>query len=126
MTAHAGLPQAAVSRVGDLAIDLGTANTLVFESGAGIVFNEPTVVAIDASEGSVLAMGDDAWAMIGRTPARIVAVRPLRRGAITDYEVTQQMIRIILRRAGVTRFTPLTVSIATTEGSLRTIPRSCT
>ena len=104
MAPHDPLPLGDVRRVGDLAIDLGTANTLVFESGAGIVFNEPTVVALDASEGTVLAMGDDAWEMIGRTPARIVAVRPLRRGAITDYEVTQQMIRVILRRAGVTRF----------------------
>ena len=90
-------------RVGDLAIDLGTANTLVFEAGRGIVFNEPTVIALDATEGVVLAMGDEAWEMIGRTPARIVAVRPLRRGAITDYAVTQQMIRVIMRRVGVTR-----------------------
>lgn len=91
-------------RVADLAIDLGTANTLVFQEGSGIVFNEPTVVAIDAPTGAVLAMGEEAWAMIGRTPAKIVAIRPLRRGAITDYEVTQQMIRLIMRRLGVGRF----------------------
>jgi rod shape-determining protein MreB len=93
-----------VKRVGDLAIDLGTANTLVFQEGKGVVYDEPSVVAMDAREGDVLAIGAEAWEMIGRTPARIVAVRPLRRGAITDYEVTSQMIRLILRRVGVTRF----------------------
>jgi rod shape-determining protein MreB and related proteins len=91
-------------RVGDLAIDLGTANTLVYQHGAGIVFDEPSVVAMDGRSGEVLAVGEHAWEMIGRTPSRIVAVRPLRRGAITDYEVTRQMIRHILRRVGVTRF----------------------
>ena len=91
-------------RAGDLALDLGTANTLVFAQGRGIVFNEPTVVAMNARDGQVLAMGDEAWEMIGRTPSHIVAARPLRRGAITDYEITQQMIRIILRRVGVTRW----------------------
>ena len=93
-----------MKRVGDLAIDLGTANTLVFEDGRGIVYEEPTVVAMDQRENAVLAIGEEAWEMIGRTPARIVAVRPLRRGAITDYEVTRQMIRHILRLVGVTRF----------------------
>lgn len=93
-----------MKRVGDLAIDLGTANTLVFQEGQGIVYDEPSVVAMDMRLGEVLAIGHDAWEMIGRTPAQIVAVRPLRRGAITDYEVTSQMIRHILRRAGVTRF----------------------
>jgi rod shape-determining protein MreB len=91
-------------RVADLAVDLGTANTLVFQEGSGIVFNQPTVVAIENPTGAVLAMGEEAWEMIGRTPARIVAIRPLRRGAITDYEVTEQMIRLLLRRAGVGRF----------------------
>jgi rod shape-determining protein MreB len=90
-------------RTGDLALDLGTANTLVFAQGRGIVFNEPTVVAINARDGQVLSMGGDAWEMIGRTPANIVAVRPLRRGAITDYEITQQMIRVILKGVGVSR-----------------------
>ncbi len=93
-----------MKRVGDLAIDLGTANTLVYQEGKGIVFDEPTVIAMDAREGDVLAIGEEAWEMIGRTPSRIVAVRPLRRGAITDYDVTSQMIRLIFRRVGVTRF----------------------
>src|ERR687891_491835 len=93
-----------VKRVGDLAIDLGTANTLVYQEGKGIVYDEPSVIAMDAREGDVLAIGEEAWEMIGRTPSRIVAVRPLRRGAITDYDVTSQMIRLIFRRVGVTRF----------------------
>ena len=93
-----------MKRVGDLAIDLGTANTLVFQDGKGIVYEEPSVVAMDQRENEVLSIGHEAWEMIGRTPARIVAVRPLRRGAITDYEVTRQMIRHIFRRVGVTRF----------------------
>jgi rod shape-determining protein MreB len=94
----------AVKRVGDLAIDLGTANTLVYQEGKGIVYDEPSVIAMDAREGDVLAIGEEAWEMIGRTPSRIVAVRPLRRGAITDYDVTSQMIRLIFKRVGVTRF----------------------
>ena len=87
----------------DLAIDLGTANTLVFREGDGIVFNEPTVIALNQRTGDVLAMGEEAWDMIGRTPANVVAVRPLRHGAITDFDITQRMIRILLRRAGVGR-----------------------
>jgi rod shape-determining protein MreB and related proteins len=117
-------------RVGDLAIDLGTANTLVFQHGAGIVFDEPSVVAMDGISGEVLAIGGHAWEMIGRTPSRIVAVRPLRRGAITDYEVTQQMIRHILRRVGVTRFsrprTLICVPSAVTEVERRAVRDAAT
>jgi rod shape-determining protein MreB and related proteins len=89
----------------DLAIDLGTANTLVFREGDGIVFNEPTVIAMNSRTAEVLAMGEDAWDMIGRTPANVVAVRPLRHGAITDFDVTQRMIRLILKRVGISRLT---------------------
>jgi rod shape-determining protein MreB len=88
----------------DLAIDLGTANTLVFVRGRGIVLNEPTVIALNTRTQEVLAMGQDAWQMIGRTPGYIVAVRPLRKGAITDFEITQRMIRLLLERVGVSRF----------------------
>jgi rod shape-determining protein MreB len=88
----------------DLAIDLGTANTLVFEAGRGIVLNEPSVIALNEKTGDVLAVGHEAWQMIGRTPAHIVAVRPLRKGAITDFDTTQRMIRLILQRVGVGRF----------------------
>ena len=87
----------------NLAIDLGTANTLVFREGDGIVFNEPTVIALNQRSGDVLAMGEEAWDMIGRTPANVVAVRPLRHGAITDFDITQRMIRLILKRVGISR-----------------------
>ncbi len=88
----------------DLAIDLGTANTLVYARGQGIILNEPSVIALNRKTNDVLAMGREAWQMIGRTPAHIVAVRPLRKGAITDFDVTQRMIRLLLLGAGVNRF----------------------
>lgn len=88
----------------DLAIDLGTANTLVFQQGRGIVFDEPTVVAMNSRNGDVLAVGREAWELIGRSPANIVAARPIMRGIITDFELTQQMIRLILNMVGVGRF----------------------
>lgn len=87
----------------DLAIDLGTANTLVYARGKGIVLNEPTVIALNQQNKEVLAMGHEAWQMIGRTPSYIVAARPLRGGAITDFEVTQRMIRLLFQRVGVSR-----------------------
>ena len=89
----------------DLAIDLGTANTLVYMKGKGIVLNEPSVIAVNRQSGEVLATGHDAWDMIGRTPSYIVAVRPLRGGAITDFDITERMIRLLLQRVGVSRFT---------------------
>lgn len=88
----------------DLAIDLGTANTLVYARGEGIVLNEPSVIALNSKTGDVLAMGHEAWQMIGRTPAHIVAHRPLRGGAITDFDITERMIRLLLQRVGVSRF----------------------
>ena len=88
----------------DLAIDLGTANTLVYAKGVGIVLNEPTVIALNTRTQDVLAMGHDAWRMIGRTPGYVVAERPLRQGAITDFEITERMIRLLLRRVGVSKF----------------------
>jgi rod shape-determining protein MreB len=87
----------------DLAIDLGTANTLVYAKGKGLVLNEPTVVALDSRTREVLAIGTDAWQMIGRTPGYIVAERPLRGGAITDFEVTERMLSVLLHRVGVGR-----------------------
>ncbi|HYH59219.1 MAG TPA: rod shape-determining protein [Thermoleophilaceae bacterium] len=81
----------------DIAIDLGTANTLVFERGRGIALSEPSVVAVDAESGSVQAVGDDARRMIGRTPATISAIRPLRHGVIADFEVTERMLRYFIR-----------------------------
>src|ERR671921_894231 len=82
----------------DMAIDLGTANTLVYVRGIGIVTSEPSVVAIDTHSGEVHAVGSEAKRMIGRTPATIKAIRPLRHGVIADFEVTEQMLRYFLRK----------------------------
>ncbi len=76
----------------------------MYARGRGIVLNEPSVIALNSRTGDVLAMGHEAWQMIGRTPGYIVAVRPLRQGAITDFDITQRMIRLLLQRAGVSRF----------------------
>ena len=76
----------------------------MYAKGRGIVLNEPTVIALNSHTHDVLAMGQEAWHMIGRTPGYIVAVRPLRQGAITDFEITQRMIRLLLQRAGLSRF----------------------
>jgi rod shape-determining protein MreB len=84
--------------VHDIAIDLGTANTLVFVGGRGIVVSEPSVVASDALTGEVHAVGVEAEQMIGRTPATISAVRPLRHGVIADFEVTEEMLRYFIRK----------------------------
>ncbi|HEX2413920.1 MAG TPA: rod shape-determining protein [Thermoleophilaceae bacterium] len=82
----------------DIAIDLGTANTLVFVRGEGIVVSEPSVVAVDTLSGAVHAVGEEAQRMIGRTPARITAVRPLRHGVIADFEITEKMLRHFMGR----------------------------
>jgi rod shape-determining protein MreB len=88
----------------DMAVDLGTANTLVYVQGRGIVLLEPSVVAIDSLNGNVHAVGLDAKRMIGRTPATISATRPLRHGVIADFEVTEQMLRYFIRKAHQSRF----------------------
>jgi rod shape-determining protein MreB and related proteins len=84
----------------ELAIDLGTANTLVFVRGEGIRVFEPSVVAIDERTGDVHAVGEEARRMIGRTPASIRAIRPLRHGVIADFDVTAEMLRYFIRRVG--------------------------
>ncbi len=81
-----------------MAIDLGTANTLVYVGGRGIVVSEPSVVASDVATGEVHAVGADAERMIGRTPATISATRPLRHGVIADFEVTEEMLRYFIRK----------------------------
>ncbi|MDP2872175.1 MAG: rod shape-determining protein [Bacillota bacterium] len=83
----------------DMGIDLGTANTLVFVKGKGIVLQEPSVVALHRESGNVLAVGEEAKRMIGRTPGNIVAIRPMKDGVIADFEVTQTMLRCFIRRA---------------------------
>jgi rod shape-determining protein MreB len=83
---------------GDLAIDLGTANTLVYARGRGILLDEPSVVAIDETTGRLVAVGAEAKRMIGRTPGHIRAVRPLQDGVIADYDVTAEMLRYFVRK----------------------------
>ncbi|MBW8817452.1 MAG: rod shape-determining protein [Streptomyces sp.] len=80
----------------DMAVDLGTANTLVYVRGRGIVLNEPSVVAINTNTGGILAVGAEAKKMIGRTPGNIVAVRPLKDGVIADFEITERMLRYFI------------------------------
>ncbi|MEK9146188.1 MAG: rod shape-determining protein [Elusimicrobiota bacterium] len=82
----------------DMGIDLGTANTLVYVKNHGIVLREPSVVAIDRESRRVLAIGAEAKRMLGRTPASIIAVRPLKNGVIADFEVTQEMIKYFIRK----------------------------
>ncbi|OHA16822.1 MAG: rod shape-determining protein [Candidatus Taylorbacteria bacterium RIFCSPHIGHO2_02_FULL_45_28] len=84
----------------DIGIDLGTANTLVYVRGKGIVVNEPSVVAVNQKTGQVVAVGQVAKDMLGRTPAHIVAVRPLVEGVISDFEVTEEMLSYLMQRAG--------------------------
>jgi len=88
----------------DMAIDLGTANCEVYVRGKGIVIQEPTVVALNKKTGQVLAVGNEAKRMVGRTPAHIVAVRPLRSGVISDFEVTEQMLKYFIEKAQKKRF----------------------
>ncbi len=88
----------------DIAIDLGTANTLVYVRGEGIQVSEPSVVAVDTRTDEVHAVGHEAQRMIGRTPASISAVRPLRHGVITDFEVTEAMLRHFIGRVHKSRF----------------------
>jgi rod shape-determining protein MreB len=82
----------------DMAVDLGTANTLVYVRGRGIVLNEPSVVAINTASGRIVAVGIEAKRMIGRTPGNIVAVRPLKDGVIADFDVTERMLRYFIQR----------------------------
>jgi rod shape-determining protein MreB len=82
----------------DMAIDLGTANTLVYVRGRGIVLNEPSVVAVNTSTGAILAVGAEAKRMIGRTPAHIRAVRPLKDGVIADFDITEKMLRYFIQK----------------------------
>ncbi|OIK11670.1 rod-share determining protein MreBH [Peribacillus sp. B-H-3] len=84
----------------EIGIDLGTANTLVYSKNKGIVLNEPSVVAIDLDTKTVLAVGTDAKNMIGKTPGNIVAIRPLKDGVIADFDITTQMLKQIMKKAG--------------------------
>ena len=88
----------------DVAIDLGTANTLVYVKGKGIVLNEPSVVAVDRASGKVMAVGKSAKEMLGRTPGEIEAIRPLQNGVISDFEKTEDMIREFIMKVQKRKF----------------------
>jgi rod shape-determining protein MreB len=83
----------------DLAIDLGTASTLVYVHGKGIVLNEPSVVAVEKKTERVLAVGIEAKKMLGRTPGNIIAVRPMKEGVIADFEMAEQMLKRFIQKA---------------------------
>ncbi len=91
----------------DIAIDLGTAYSLVYVRGKGIVINEPSVVAVNQKTGQILAIGEEAKKMVGRTPTFIQAIRPLHRGVVSDFEVTEQMIKYFIDRAHKKKFISL-------------------
>lgn len=88
----------------DIAIDLGTANSLVYVRGRGIVIQEPSVVAVNQKTGQVLAIGQEAKNMVGRTPSHIVATRPLTKGVISDFEVTEEMLRYFIQKVQKRKF----------------------
>lgn len=83
----------------DLAIDLGTANTLVFAKGLGIIVQEPSIVAINKDTNHVEAVGNEAKEMLGRTPSNIVAIRPMKDGVIADFEITEKMLSHFIKTA---------------------------
>src|SRR3978361_2532912 len=88
----------------DMAIDLGTANTLVYVRGKGIVLNEPSVVAINTNTTGIVAVGSEAKRMIGRTPGNIVAIRPLKDGVIADFDTTERMLRYFIQKVHKRRY----------------------
>src|SRR6476659_10108750 len=100
----------------DMAVDLGTANTLVYVRGRGIVLSEPSVVAVDARSGEVHAVGIDAKRMLGRTPGTIRAIRPLKDGVIADFDVTEEMLRHFIQRVHQNRFAHPRVVVCVPSG----------
>ena len=100
----------------DMALDLGTANTVVYVRGEGIVLDEPSVVAVNTKNGKVLAVGSEAKSMIGRTPSHIQAVRPLRDGVIADFDMCEEMLRFFIERVHQRRWTKPRMVIAVPSG----------
>jgi rod shape-determining protein MreB len=100
----------------DMAVDLGTANTLVYVRGRGIVLSEPSVVAIDQRTGEIHAVGVEAKRMLGRTPGTITAIRPLKDGVIADFDVTEQMLRHFIHKANGNRFAHPRVIVCVPSG----------
>ena len=103
----------------DIGIDLGTATVLIYVKGKGIVLREPSVVAVDLENGRILAVGDEAKNMVGRTPASVVSVRPLRDGVIADYTMTETMLRYFMKRinTGMRKFFKNRVMICVPSGA---------
>jgi rod shape-determining protein MreB len=100
----------------DLAIDLGTANTLIYARGQGIVLNEPSVVAIDITDGRPVAVGFEAKRMMGRTPGRIKTIRPLKDGVIADFEVCEKMLRYFIQKVHASRWSKPRMVICVPSG----------
>jgi rod shape-determining protein MreB and related proteins len=100
----------------DLAIDLGTANTLIYSRGQGIVLNEPSVVAIDIGDGRPVAVGFEAKRMMGRTPGRIKTIRPLKDGVIADFEVCEKMLRFFIQKVHSSRWSKPRMVICVPSG----------
>src|SRR6201991_4404826 len=100
----------------DIGIDLGTANTLVYVKDHGIVLREPSVVAVQAGTNKVLAVGDEAKRMLGRTPGNIVAIRPLKDGVIADFEITEAMLRHFIQKVHNRRLIAPRVVVAVPSG----------
>ena len=88
----------------DIGIDLGTANVLINIQGEGIVLNEPSVVAVNSKSNKVLAVGSEAYQMVGRTPGSIRAIRPLKDGVIADFDITEQMLSYFIKKLNVKGF----------------------
>jgi rod shape-determining protein MreB len=107
---------ASIAPARDMAVDLGTANTLVYVRGRGIVLSEPSVVAVDTGTGEVHAVGAEAKQMLGRTPSTINAMRPLKDGVIADFEITEAMLRYFIKRANHSRFTHPRVVVCVPSG----------
>jgi rod shape-determining protein MreB and related proteins len=112
----------------DLAIDLGTANTLVYRQGHGVVFDEPSVVGVDASSGEVVALGEEAWQIIGGDAGNVIAMRPMRHGVMTEFDITERMVLAILRKIRVSRFPKarmlVTVPSASSEVERRAVQKA--
>ena len=103
----------------DMAVDLGTANTLVYVRGRGIVLSEPSVVAVDSRNGEVHAVGIEAKRMLGRTPGTISAIRPLKDGVIADFEVTEEMLRHFIQKVHQNRWAHPRVVVCVPSGRHR-------
>ena len=97
----------------NLAIDIGTANTVIYQSNNGIVLNEPSIVCINTDSGEILSVGHEARSMVGRTPAHIVSIKPLKDGVVADFETAQKMLRMFMAKVGVKKlFTKPIVVVA--------------